>query len=71
MRPTPLRRHHERRAKRRAAKSSAAPSTARMIGILARTPCKCSCLMCGNERRHAGPTMQERRAADRQREASA
>ena len=26
------------------------------------TPKPCSCLLCGNARRHAGPTMQERRA---------
>lgn len=26
------------------------------------TPTPCSCLMCGNKRRHAGETMQERRA---------
>ena len=26
------------------------------------TPKPCSCMMCGNARKHAGPTMQERRA---------
>ncbi len=26
------------------------------------TPTPCSCLMCGNARKHSGPTMQERRA---------
>lgn len=28
------------------------------------TPKPCSCMMCGNERRHSGDTMQERRIKD-------
>ena len=26
------------------------------------TPCMCSCWVCGNQRAHDGPTLQERRA---------
>lgn len=33
------------------------------VGRRARTPHPCSCLGCGNERRHLGPTLQELRAA--------
>lgn len=34
----------------------------RQLGRVIDTPHPCSCLMCGNERAHAGRTMQERRA---------
>lgn len=34
----------------------------RRLGMCIRTPHPCSCLMCGNERKHAGPTLRERRA---------
>lgn len=33
----------------------------RRIGMFAKTPKMCSCFMCGNQRKHNGPTMQERR----------
>jgi hypothetical protein len=39
------------------------------VGRRARTPHPCSCLGCGNERRHLGPTLQELRAAASDREA--
>lgn len=35
----------------------------RLVGIYARTPKPCSCIMCGNPRRHFGArALQERRA---------
>lgn len=34
--------------------------------IAVTTPCRCSCHMCGNRRKHLGPTLQERRAALKQ-----
>lgn len=30
------------------------------------TPCRCSCWMCGNRRKHLGPTLQERRVTLKQ-----
>lgn len=32
-------------------------------GIVINTPKPCSCLMCGNKRRHSGETRQEKRAS--------
>ena len=39
------------------------------VGRRARTPQLCSCLGCGNARRHLGPTRQERRAGDAEKHA--
>lgn len=36
---------------------------AKFLGQAVNTPKPCSCLMCGNARKHSGVTMQERRAA--------
>lgn len=30
------------------------------VGVLARTPCRCSCWTCGHRRKYVGPTRQER-----------
>ncbi|EOK4394870.1 hypothetical protein ACM5YS_004696 [Escherichia coli] len=42
--------------------SNAGDGNAAAIGMVARTPCLCSCWMCGHQRQHYGQSMQERRA---------
>lgn len=37
-------------------------------GIVIKTPKPCSCLMCGNKRKHLGETRQERRASYKEHE---
>lgn len=39
-----------------------------ILGRMAKTPKPCSCIMCGNRRRHEGTTRQERRTADMERQ---
>ena len=36
------------------------------LSSVVNTPCRCSCPMCGNRRKHLGPTLQERRATLKQ-----
>lgn len=36
----------------------------RRVGMFAKTPKMCSCFMCGNRRKHQGPTLQEIRSSD-------
>jgi len=36
----------------------------RFVGIMATTPCRCSCPFCGNERRHFGKRTREEVAAN-------
>ena len=65
-----LRRHHEQRVKRRVAAyyGGYARRDPRHIGKIAHARQLCSCWMCGNPRRRLGePTLQELRAADRDR----
>lgn len=61
-----LRRHHAERMKKNRSRiwGKDLRNEPRLLGIAARTPKPCSCLICGNARHHAGATMQERRAAD-------
>lgn len=64
------RRHHEERVKRRVAAyyGGYARHDPRLRGKIAHARQLCSCFMCGNPRRRVGePTLQERRAADRER----
>jgi hypothetical protein len=57
-----LRRHHAERLKRKRARYWTAV-TERQRAIAVNTPCRCSCWMCGNPRRHWGEkTVQEQRA---------
>lgn len=57
------RRHHARRLKaKRCLYSNAGDGNAAAIGMVAHTPCLCSCWMCGHQRQHYGQSMQERRA---------
>lgn len=57
------RRHHACRLKaKRARYYNAGTRSPAAIGIVSRTPCLCSCWMCGHQRRHEGMNMQERRA---------
>jgi len=57
------RRHHARRVKaKRRHYHNRGDGSAAAIGMVARTPCLCSCWMCGHRRKHEGLTMQERRA---------
>lgn len=59
-----LRRHHAARIKHSRRKYSHVfdSTSARVIGIVARTPSLCSCHMCGHQRELHGPNMQEVRA---------
>ena len=59
-----LRRHHAERVKKNRSRiwGRDLRNEPRLLGIAARTPKPCSCLICGNARQHAGATMQERRA---------
>ena len=63
-----LRRHHEHRIKQRVRDyyGGYAHHRPRSIGKLAHARQLCSCVMCGNPRRHLGEaTMQERRVGER------
>ena len=72
MRGRAINRHHEARMKARAEKILSrwyadipGVVTPRDIGMSASVHCKaCSCWMCGNQRRVAGPGVQERRHDD-------
>jgi hypothetical protein len=63
------RRHHAARikrreyVKRRRMMGNVDRMTPRLLGIWARTPCPCSCPMCGNARAYIGDTLQEKRSA--------
>ena len=60
------RRHHARRLKaKRCRYNNSGDGSPAAVGMVARTPCLCSCWMCGHQREHHGPNMQERRAAVR------
>lgn len=66
--PRALRRHQSERikAKRKVYHTGPRPGQdsrdqARRLGMVAHTAKPCSCWMCGNARRHNGPTIQERR----------
>ncbi len=58
-----LRRHHRLRLKRRRAGywNGATTTSPRHAGKCLRSPASCSCWLCGNRRKHHGPTFQERR----------
>lgn len=56
------RRHHARRVKANRKKYwSWEPKTPKQLGILSRTPCLCSCWMCGNQRKRWGLSIGEQR----------
>ena len=59
-----IRRHHSARLKkaRRHYWGRNLSQNAKELGGLVDTPCQCSCWMCGHQRKHHGPTVQERRA---------
>lgn len=62
-----VRRHHQQRLKTKRSRYSNAGFACDAVtpvsaGIAYVTPCGCSCWMCGNQRHHHGPNMQERRA---------
>ncbi|RYC43696.1 hypothetical protein CTN06_06450 [Pectobacterium zantedeschiae] len=60
------RKHHESRLKKkRIHYHNAGDGSAVAIGYCYQTPCLCSCWMCGNQRKHHGMNMQERRARTR------
>jgi len=58
-------RHQAQRLKRKRSGYCGIPASgsARVRGIRARTPKRCSCWMCGHLRKHHGLTLQERKAA--------
>ena len=61
------RRHHIERIKRKRRRiwQDYPFADARVAGIVTTTPCRCSCVFCGNPRRWWGePTVQERRAEE-------
>lgn len=59
-----MRRHHRERLKkdRRFHWGRDLSREPKYLAVAVDTPTPCSCLMCGNARRHSGPTLQERRA---------
>jgi hypothetical protein len=59
-----IRRHHRARLKRTRRRywGRDLAQEPKMLARVVNTKNPCSCLMCGNARRHAGDTMQERRA---------
>jgi hypothetical protein len=60
------RRLSEDRAQHGRSRLCACWTDARVIGMFKNTPCRCSCRMCGNGRRHWGdPTFQELRHVGR------
>lgn len=57
-----VRRHHARRLKaKRTRYHNAGAGGEKAVGIVYQTPCLCSCWMCGNQRKHHGIRIQERR----------
>ncbi|ATI65438.1 hypothetical protein EDWATA_02415 [Edwardsiella tarda ATCC 23685] len=57
------RRHHMRRMKqRRRHDNTVGDGCPKHLGRHYKTPCRCSCWMCGHQRYWYGPGMQERRA---------
>ena len=60
------RRHHAERLKkkRRFNWGRDLSKEPKFLAMAVNTPKTCSCLACGNERKHSGNTMQERRADD-------
>jgi hypothetical protein len=72
MKSRSIRRHHEERIKRRVKKyyGGVFRHDVRAVGKLAHSRTPCSCWMCGNPRRYEDePTLQERRTAQREKEA--
>lgn len=58
------RRHHLFRLKsQRNRYRSTIAKTPKIVGKVYRTPCACSCFMCGNQRKHHGINIQEHRAS--------
>ncbi|KLE46534.1 hypothetical protein YA13_12130 [Klebsiella aerogenes] len=58
-----VRRHHARRLKaKRIHYNNAGAGGLVAAGIVYQTPCLCSCWMCGNQRKHHGMHIKERRA---------
>lgn len=61
-----MNRHHAKRVKAKRSKYYTAfhsiKPTGRTVGRAARTPCVCSCWMCGHQRKNHGMNMQEVRA---------
>lgn len=60
-----LRRHHAARLKtKRSHYYNAGAGGPVAFGKVYHTPCLCSCWMCGNQRKHHGAGMQERRSRE-------
>jgi hypothetical protein len=62
-----LRRHHDRRLKRkrRLYGSLCKSDSPKVFGRTFQTPCRCSCWMCGNQRKHHGLKIQEHKALEK------
>ncbi|ECT1736176.1 hypothetical protein DVZ67_18615 [Salmonella enterica subsp. enterica serovar Saintpaul] len=59
-----MRRHHTKRLKaKRNHYNNIGAGGMVALGIVYRTPCLCSCWMCGNQRQYHGMHIQERRAS--------
>ena len=58
-----LRRHNQRRVKnnRKNYWGGSAKSSGKTEGKCSRTPCLCSCWMCGNQRKYYGASFSEKR----------
>lgn len=63
MKSRALTRHHDKRIKKKRIKSIRFldKSDQRLVGVHATTACRCSCWMCGNQRKHHGVTFQEKK----------
>ena len=62
-----LRRHHLRRLKKKRSLywGTQTVGDSRLIGKCSKTPCICSCWMCGNQRKYHGLLFQELKALER------
>lgn len=58
-----IRRHHAERLKsnRKMYWGKAANSSKRLLGLCISTPCVCSCWMCGNQRKHYGASISDKK----------
>lgn len=62
MKPRAQRRHHYQRLKKKRKNYWGKIEDEKRLGQAVDTPCDCSCMMCGNQRKIIGETRQEKRA---------
>ena len=58
------RKHTQRVHNKRKKYFAAEGRSPRHLGVILETPATCSCMMCGNPRKHAGGSLQEKRSEE-------